>query len=363
MIEQITIKNYKSIRDMDSLPLHRINVLIGENGAGKSNFISFFEMINAIYNQRFAQYILQRGGIDRFLNSHSDGKDRIHCLLDFDNVNAISMDIVSSISGKGIIANTSHYFNGINDKTKNYDSWHDITIDSNVEESNIQLYNSARIKHLKRHLSSFKVYHFSDTSLTSPMRKQCSIGDNEMLRHDASNLAAWLYRLQHTDETSFSLIEATVRSIAPYFRKFRLNPDALNSELVKLEWEEEESDRYFDAYAFSDGTIRFIALAALLLSKHKPAVILIDEPELGLHPAAMTKLAAMIRMASKDSQVVVSTQSAAFIDEFDADDVIVVERKGDGSTFRRLDSSKLDAWHTDYSLGELWRKNVIGGKP
>lgn len=159
-----------------------------------------------------------------------------------------------------------------------------------------------------------------------------------------------LYRLEHTDKTSFLLIEATVRSIAPYFRKFRLNPDVLNPELIRLEWEEEESDKYFDAYAFSDGTIRFIALAALLLSKHKPTVILIDEPEIGLHPAAMTKLAAMIRMASKDSQVIVSTQSAAFIDEFDADDIVEVERKGDGSTFRRLDSRRLDIWHKDCIL-------------
>lgn len=363
MIEQITIKNYKSIKEMVGLPLHRINVLIGENGAGKSNFISFFEMVNAIYNQRFAQYVLQRGGIGRFLNSHSDDNEHIYCLLDFDNRNAISIDIVSSISGKGIIANTSHYFNGINDKSKNYDNWHDMTIDTNVEESGIQSYDFKRIKYLKYLLARLKVYHFNDTSLASPMRKPCNIGDNGMLRYDASNLAAWLYRLEHTDNASYMLIEATVRSIAPYFRKFRLNPDPLNPDFIKLEWEEEESDKYFDAYAFSDGTIRFIALAALLLSKQKPAVILIDEPELGLHPAAMTKLAAMIRMASKESQVIVSTQSAAFIDEFDADDIIVVERNSSGSTFRRLESQKLDVWHSDYSLGELWRKNVIGGKP
>lgn len=363
MIEQITIQNYKSIRRIEKLPLHRINVLIGENGAGKSNFIYFFEMLNAIYERRFGQYILQRGGIGRFINFHALDDESIFCMVDFDNKNAVSLNIIPSQTGKGIISNFSHFFNGCGDKDKNYSNWHDITLDSDVEESDIQSDNSKRMKYVKDQLASFKVYHFHDTSLKSLMRSPSAMGDYEMLRSDASNLAAWLYRLKHTDMSSFQLIEGTLKSVAPYFRKFRLEPDAINPHQIKLEWEEEDSDRYLDGYSFSDGTIRFIALAALLLSEKRPDVILIDEPELGLHPAAITKLAAMIRLASQKSQIIVSTQSAAFIDEFDGEDIIVAERNDEGSVFHRLDAIKLDSWRDNYSLGELWRKNVLGGRP
>lgn len=363
MIEQITIKNYKSIREIERLPLRRINVLIGENGAGKSNFISFFEMLNAIYERRFGQYVLQRGGIGRFFNFHAQTDESIFCMVDFDNLNAVSLNIIPSQTGKGIISNFSHFFNGCGDKGKNYRDWHDVTLDSNVEESDIQSDNTKRMSHVKKQLAGFKVYHFHDTSLKSPMRGPSVIGDYEMLRSDASNLAAWLYRMKHTDKSNFQLIEETVKSVAPYFRKFHLEPDAINPHQIKLEWEEENSDRYLDGYSFSDGTIRFVALAALLLSEQRPDVILIDEPELGLHPAAMTKLAAMIRRASQKSQIIVSTQSAAFVDEFDAEDIIVAERSEEDSVFYRLDTEKLKSWCNHYSLGELWRKNVLGGRP
>lgn len=363
MIEQITIKNYKSIRKIEKLPLRRINLLIGENGAGKSNFISFFEMLNAIYERRFGQYVLQRGGIGRFFNFNAQADESIFCLVDFDNVSAVSLNIIPSQTGKGIISNFSHFFNGHGDKEKNYSKWHDITLDSDVEESDIQSNNSKRMGYVKKQLASFKIYHFHDTSLKSPMRGPSAMGDYEMLRSDASNLAAWLYRLKQTDKSSFQLIEGTVKSVAPYFRKFHLEPDAINSHQIKLEWEEEESDRYLDGYSFSDGTIRFVALAALLLSEQRPDIILIDEPELGLHPAAMTKLAAMIRRASQNSQIIVSTQSAAFVDEFDSEDIIVAERNEGGTAFHRLDAAKLGSWRNNYSLGELWRKNVLGGRP
>ena len=345
------------------MPLRRINVLIGENGAGKSNFISFFEMLNAIYERRFGQYVLQRGGIGRFFNFHAQVDESIFCMVDFDNLNAVSLSIIPSQTGKGIISDFSHFFNGRGDKDKNYSDWHDITLDSDVEESNIQSDNSKRMQNVKKQLSCLKVYHFHDTSLKSPMRGPSTMGDYEMLRSDASNLAAWLYRLKHTDMASFQLIEGTIKSVAPYFRKFHLEPDVINPQQIKLEWEEEDSDRYLDGYSFSDGTIRFIALAALLLSEQRPDIILIDEPELGLHPAAMTKLAAMIRRASYNSQIIVSTQSAAFVDEFDGEDIIVAERNEEGSVFHRLDTIKLDSWRDKYSLGELWRKNVLGGRP
>ena len=232
---------------------------------------------------------------------------------------------------------------------------HKLVLRNNAEITSVQDFN-AKIEEEKERI-------INDTGMKSPMRGPSAIGDYEILRSDASNIAAWLYRLKHTDMPSYQLIEATVKSVAPYFRKFHLEPDAINPNQIKLEWEEEDSDRYLDGYSFSDGTIRFIALAALLLSEKRPDIILIDEPELGLHPAAMTKMAAMIRRASLKSQIILSTQSAAFVDEFDSEDIIVAERNEEGSVFHRLDATKLDSWFDNYSLGELWRKNILGGRP
>jgi predicted ATPase len=221
-----------------------------------------------------------------------------------------------------------------------------------------------RADYIKSYLNSFTVYHFHDTSATSPMRGLCQIGDNEYLRENGSNLAAYLYSLSQTDRKAFDLIEATVRSVAPYFKHFDLKPDRNLAGQISLEWREKDSDMYLNGYSFSDGTIRFIALATLLLQSNPPQVIIIDEPELGLHPAAINKLAAMVKRASLTSQVILSTQSANLVNCFEPEDIIVVDREDGQTVFRRLDSKELSVWldDYDYSLSDVWEKNLIGGQ-
>lgn len=132
-----------------------------------------------------------------------------------------------------------------------------------------------------------------------------------------------------------------------------------------LNWREKGRDYLFGPHQISDGTLRVIALATLLLQPEDmlPDVIVIDEPELGLHPYAIGVLAALFRKASHHCQLIISTQSAELLDYFDADEVIVVNRKGESSEYRRLTTAELDTWLEDYSLSELWEKNVLGGGP
>ena len=217
---------------------------------------------------------------------------------------------------------------------------------------------------MRKYLGSFTVYHFHDTSSSSPMRGDCPINDNEYLRDNGSNLAAYLYSLMLNDEKTFRLIEGVIRSIAPYFKGFKLRPDANNKERIRLEWEEQDTDMYLDGYSFSDGTLRFIALATLLLQSQMPEVIIIDEPELGLHPAAINKLAELVRQASRRSQIILSTQSTNLVNCFEVDDIIVVDRADHQSIFRHLEREELEKWMDDYelSLSDLWEKNMIGGQ-
>jgi predicted ATPase len=364
MIEQVEITNYKSIREL-KLPLNRLNILIGSNGVGKSNFISFFELTKAIYEQRFGSYTLSKGGIDNLLYHGRKGSDFIDGLIDFDNTNAFFFRLVPSQSNKGFIFGTGDYFNNNGTTNKNYrSSWHRNEWDTAVEESNLKNNPTWRAGYLKRFLSSFTVYHFHDTSATSPMRGTCELNDNEYLRDNGSNLAAYLYRLKQTDEKAFRLIEGVLSSIAPYFKRFDLKPDPLNPSKINLKWEEVSSDMYLDGYSFSDGTLRFIALATLLLQSKLPDIIIIDEPELGLHPAAINKFASLVKKASKKSQVIVSTQSTNLVNCFEPEDIIVVDREDNQSVFKHLSSQDLSVWINDYdySLSDMWEKNLIGGQ-
>ena len=201
--------------------------------------------------------------------------------------------------------------------------------------------------------------------LSSPMRKTAKVDDNEFLRPDGSNLASFLYYLREVHRESYTLIQKTIQRVAPFFDDFQLKPLKRKADDIKLEWRHKGSDQYFDASSLSDGTLRFIVLAVLFLQPdaYRPSIILVDEPELGLHPYAIGMLASLIRQSSARTQVIVSTQSSLLLDHFDPDDVLVANRVDGGTQVSRLDSTQLAAWQEDYSLGQLWEKNEFGGRP
>ena len=177
-------------------------------------------------------------------------------------------------------------------------------------------------------MASWQVFHFHDTGFTSPMKKTADINDNRELRPDGSNLAAFLYFLKLKHEISYGLIRRAVQRVAPFFDDFSLEPQRLNPEKIRLEWRHKGSDAYFDASSLSDGSLRFIALATLFLQpeQYRPSVILVDEPELGLHPYAITLLASLVKQAAVTTQVIVSTQSSLLLDHFQPEDVLVTDR-------------------------------------
>lgn len=362
MIEQVIIKNYKSIRDLE-LELNKINIFIGSNGVGKTNFISFFELVSKLYYQRLGSYTLEKGGIDNILYFGRKNSKNLYGLLDFDNNNAFFFNIIPSQSNKGFIDYSGDYFNSYKVTNKNYEDWNKKYWDRSVEESHLINHNEYRANYLKNYLRSFIVYHFHDTSNTSPMKQFCNIADNNILKTNGSNLAAYLYFIKLKHPKVFNKIEAVIRSIAPYFERFDLKPDRNNEQQIKLEWVENGSDMYMDGHSFSDGTLRFIALTTLLLQPEPPKVIIIDEPELGLHPLAINIIAQMIKSASEESQIIVSTQSTNFVNNFEVEDIVVVDRLYNQSVFKHLNKEELNAWLEDYTLGDIWEKNIIGGQP
>jgi predicted ATPase len=359
MITRIEIAGYKSIKFLE-LDLKPVNILLGANGAGKSNFISVFSLIRNIYTKSFQNYVQKKGGADSLLHFGRKNTSEIRITIDFktatDQENQFEVMLEAGQESLFIQATRTAY--------KSSGEWHPREFERNVSESQFADFNHSQAFYVNKRLQEFDVYHFHDSGDTSPMKLMADIHDNRRLKSDGSNLAAFLYYLKEKESKQYKRIELTVKSIAPFFDHFVLEPNRLNEQKIQLEWREKGfPDTYFNAFHLSDGTLRFICLATLLMQPNPPATIIIDEPELGLHPVAINKLAALVRKASEKTQIILSTQSINLIDNFEPEDIIVTDRENHGTVFKRLNSENLKAWLEEYTLGELWGQNKLGAQP
>ena len=356
-LKNIHIEGYKSISDQ-SIHLSEMNVLIGQNGAGKTNFISLFRFLRNIIERRLKNVSL-KAGAENLLYYGSKSTKEITIELDFDP-NYYEIKLQPANDDSLFIALERCGYRGVGYPQPYLKA---VSIDEKESGLSTRAKTEKIAEHVYDVLKNWRVYHFHDTSESAGVKKYASIADNKFLFEDASNLAPFLYILKETQEDYYERIIKTIQLVIPFFDDFVLQPNPLNKDNIRLEWVDLYSDKTFTANELSDGSLRFICMATLLLQKKLPKVILLDEPELGLHPSAITILSGLLKKASKRSQVIVSTQSVSLVNEFDAEDIIVVEKNEAESAFRRLDAEKLESWLNEYSLGELWDKNIIGGKP
>jgi predicted ATPase len=363
-MDYITVKGFKSIASIEKLRLQPINVMIGPNGSGKSNIIGVFGFLHAIREGRLQDYVGKAGLADRILHYGAKTTQAIEIHISFrEGVNQYKIKLEPNDADELIPTEETVYFWN---KVRYPDRSFDTSLSRRGKEAGISDPSvTGTANWVRLRLGSWRVYHFHDTSTSSPMKKAADLNDNRFLRPDASNLSAFLYYLQQAHRESYGLIRSTVQRVTPFFEDFRLEPLQLNTDRILLEWKHTNSDKYFDASSLSDGTLRFIALTTLFLQPEsfRPSVILVDEPELGLHPYAITMLASLMRMASEKTQVIVSTQSPMLLDHFDPEDVLVADRVNNATQLTRLDTESLTTWLEDYSLGQLWEKNQIGGRP
>jgi predicted ATPase len=364
MIDYLEIKGYKSIKNLE-LEMKPINILIGSNGVGKSNFVSFFKLINAIFNLRLQKFV-QEEKADNLLYFGRKTTENLFGKLIFNsgnkNNNAYYFNLIQTKEGGLFFDKEGSGYNVSRDNALlNY------YVNYNFEESGITRSGSYRNNYLSNHLKNIQVFHFHDTSTTSFLRRECDINDNQYLKQDGRNLPAFLYLLKVNHPKIYIRIEKTIQTVAPYIEKFILEPSRLDENEIALRWVDKgDAESNFSAYQLSDGTLRFIALATLLMQPTPPSVIIIDEPELGLHPFAIGKLAGMIKLASSKSQIIVATQSPGLISKFEPEDVIVMDRsvEENQTVFKRLNSDDLNVWFEKFTLGDLWEQNIINsGQP
>ena len=353
----MVIRGYKSINQCD-IAFGKVNVLIGSNGAGKSNFVSAFSLLQNILSKNLQFYAAQSGINSLFYNGRKTTEEIAFEVFFGQN----SYGFVLKPTDDNRLAFQKEYF-GYHDKWEN---------ESIVAQGNLEsMWETGAHTFIDRYVipilqkQNWRVYHFHDTGRSARVKQEHNISNSKALLYDAANLAAFLYRLKRNYRKNYEEIVRTIQLIAPYFADFILEPMEGNEEKIVLRWQQKGSEDIFNASQLSDGTLRFICLTTLLLQPHElqPATIVVDEPELGLHPYAITLLAEMVKELPEEKQIILSTQSVELLNEFDVEDVIVVDRGDNGSEFRRLKEEELEAWlEEDYALGDLWKKNILGGR-
>ena len=353
-ISRIVLSGFKSIRQCD-LNLNELNVLIGPNGAGKSNLIGLFRLIQQLLAGKLQLHVGKQGGPDALLHFGRKHTDSLSAELYFGQ-NFYKFTLGPTQDNRMIFLDEK--FNLSNQGDWYTKSGH---FESGVDAKKLE---PGFYKFVLPILERWRLYHFHDTSDTALVKQRQGINDNAYLRPDARNLAAFLYRLQQNFPRQYAKIVNLVHLAAPFFGDFHLRPHTDNPDYIELEWTESGEDKPFKAHQLSDGTLRFICLATVLNQPEEflPEIILIDEPELGLHPRAIGFLASMLRSASNQAQIIVSTQSVTLVNGFSINDLIVVDRKDGLTTFQRHDEESFEEWLEEYTVGDLWEKNLLGGR-
>jgi predicted ATPase len=287
-LDTITIQGFKSIPSIERLELGAINLVIGPNGSGKSNFIGVFAFLKAIREGRLQEYVVKAGGAEKVLHFGSKVTRKLRLHLSFERgVNQYEIELQPMGADQLCPTSEAAYASGNGSRHRPAGSG----LMPAGKEAAISGSPGGQIEnHVRSHLAGWRLYHFHDTGGSSPMKKTADVNDNRYLRSDGANLAAFLYYLRKEHAAAYNSIRHTVQQVAPFFEDFQLEPQKLNPQKLLLEWKHKGSEGYFDAAALSDGTLRFIALATLFLQPEscRPSVILVDEPELGLHPSAIT---------------------------------------------------------------------------
>lgn len=365
-LEKLSVKGFTSIRSLEDFPLADSNVLIGANGSGKSNFLELFKFIRAfaklplpnLNHADVKSYVLDAGTATDLLYKGKDSAQHIDITLHFGEFGyrfslVPTQDDLLRIESERIQDSSDGPWRSLHSE--------DGFTPALLEEKEKSKTHSEEA--IFESIKNWQIYHFHDTGRLSPPKRTQDVFDTSYLRFDGSNIASYLLFLRNHPifASSYRDIVSAVRLVAPFFEDFILKP--FSDDKVRLLWKQKGTDSPMKPQALSDGTLRFICLATVLLQPKHPDTILIDEPELGLHPYAITILAELMKARSKDTQLIIATQSAELISQFEPEDVIICDRKEGQSTFSRLQTEPLSTWLSSYSLGDLWKKQVLSGGP
>lgn len=361
-IKSVTIEGFRSLRSIQNLQLPQLAVLIGANGAGKSTLIRFFEMLSWMLKSKSLQeFVLRQGGGDDQFFMGARKTPRIHaelCLETASGLNDYRFDLAHLSAGDSVMVMNEAYrysAHGIPTKAK----WTEIAAVG--KESSLLEQKHKTAKTIVNLLRQCSTYQFHDTSPNAAIHNRWDITESFRLRSDGGNLAAVLLNLRSTDDKRYVLIVKQIRRVLPAFKDFVLEQEAGK---VLLRWVGQQSDKVFGSHLTSDGSLRLFCLLTLLNMppERLPDVMLFDEPELGLHPHAVSLVAEMFKRLSKKRQIFLATQSPYLVDCFELENIIIASANQGETLLRNLPRAQYQAWLDDeYQLSDLWLKQVVGG--
>jgi len=370
-LDSLKLRGFKSIdaQEGQHISFGEVTVLMGANGSGKSNLVSFFKLLNHMAEGRLQQFV-GRYGISQLLHYGPKHTRSIYFDLSFKTSEPLHYQVALCHGLPDRIYIDFERLGGLESESSGKSNLISLQVGGGLAESDLKSIDAPQAKALNQWLQGIRVYQFNDTSETARIKDRVRRDDAYHLKGDGANLAAILSLLKNSPQflPYYERIIRHIRNVVPQFGDFELRPLPDNQEFVRLQWRDSSgSDYLFGSDQISDGSLRFMALATLLLQPKElmPSMIVLDEPELGLHPMALVELSQMIRIASTNAQVIIATQSPRLVDEFKANEIVVVEWNATtkGTQFKRLDEKALAQWLKDYSLSELWEKNVLGGQP
>nr|VFJ47106.1 MAG: Predicted ATPase [Candidatus Kentron sp. FM]VFJ48911.1 MAG: Predicted ATPase [Candidatus Kentron sp. FM]VFK08229.1 MAG: Predicted ATPase [Candidatus Kentron sp. FM] len=368
-VESLSISGFKSIRELKGFPLSALNVLIGANGAGKSNFLSLFPLLSAMAGQRFQLFVQTQGGPDALLHFGRKVTEQLHGEFHFGG-GSYRFDLIPTTDNRLVF---DREYSKTNENENTPETISNIShlvvnlpgaplVEAGSPESALKINEKFGSPPIRELIGNRRLWHFCDTGESARVKQRHTANDNLILKTDAANLGAYLRMLHREHRAYYDRIVSTIRLVAPFFGGFVHRPG--EPEFVELEWTQRGNpDTPLKAHVLSDGTLRFLCLATLLLQPVAllPDTILIDEPELGLHPYAIAVLADIFKQVAEKRQLIVSTQSVELVNELEPEDIIVVDQKNGASTFQRPNREELAGWLEEYTLGELWQRNILDG--
>ena len=372
MIESVHIQGFRSLADFRLSELKGATVLIGANGSGKSNFIRFFEILSwMLGTRRLGEFVARHGGADDQLYGGNGVSQRIksNVRVRTDKGRYDYRFALSYSDPDRFFFSDERFRFTVNDcdeavAWQYLDSGHrEAMIVEAAQSADFHRVNKGVASAIVNALRGCAAYQFHDTSDTSNFKKSWDVSDNNRLRSDGGNLAAILYRIEREDIRRYELICRQISRVLPGFDRFAIE-EIYGKALLR--WKAKGVDKTFGAHLTSDGSLRFFALVTLLNLPPTmlPNVLLLDEPELGLHPAAVTLVGGMIKSLSERRQVIVATQSPLMVDAFDLSEVFALELRDGRSEIRRFDPESYQAWLDEgFTAGQLWQKNLLGGRP
>jgi len=359
-LKHIKVEGFKSIAELD-LPMENINILIGANGAGKTNLISLFTFLSHLSQGKLRSYVLSEGGAERFFHFGTRHTDQMMFDLEV-GANGYHVEFLPNLDDDSLVFCKEYCTIITSSRQWNlYPKKGESGFVSGEQEDSEPVK-----KYTREFLEKCRVYHFHDTSNQARFKKTNKLANDYYLEKDAANISPFLYYLKTSEIACYQQIVSAIQTVAPFFHDFYLEPTGEDGdENILLRWTHTQHETPFSANVLSDGTARFICLATLFLQpvSRRPDTIILDEPELGLHPAALAVLADIIQVTAQETQVICSTQSVEFANFFAPEDFIVVDAKEGVSTFRRLEKEPLEHWLKEYGMGDIWVKNLIGGRP